>query len=132
MLKKNLSVSKQIALRIVFLGLALTAFVFSFLIPIQIKLDRKHAIEHAYLLADAISSVYHAVDRREEAAATSEILLNIAGSAEVEFVRIIGPHNKVLYSTDTKQMIRQADYEQGEKQIGNLLYVSKKVEVPES
>ena len=127
MFKRNLSVSKQIALRIIFFGLALSAFVFSFLIPIQIKLDRKHAIEHAYLLADAISSVYHAVDRREEVVATSEILLEIAGSSEVEFVRIIGPNNKVLYSTDPKQMTRQEVYEQGEKQVGTLLYVTKRV-----
>src|SRR3989338_11093197 len=132
MLKKNLSVSKQIALRIIFFGLALTAFVFSFLIPIQIKSDRKHAIEHAYLLADAISSVYHAVDRREEAAATSQILLDIAGTQEVDFVRIIGPNNKILYSTDPKQMTRNDIYEQGEKQVGTLLYVTKKVDVKSS
>lgn len=127
--RKNLSVSKQIAFRIVFFGLALSAFVFSFLIPIQIKFDRKHAIEHAYLLADAISSVYHSVDRREEAAATSEILLDIAGSREVDFVRIIGPKNKILYSTDPSQMTRNEVYEQGEKQVGTLLYVTKKIDV---
>ncbi|MEI6791433.1 MAG: diguanylate cyclase, partial [Myxococcaceae bacterium] len=132
MFRKNLSVSKQIALRIIFFGLALTAFVFSFLIPIQIKMDRRHAIEHAYLLADAISSVYHAVDRREEAAATSEILLDIAGTQEVDFVRIIGPHNKILYSTDPNQMTRNDVYEQGEKQVGTLLYVTKKVDVKNS
>ncbi|MEI6806012.1 MAG: diguanylate cyclase [Myxococcaceae bacterium] len=128
----SLSVSKQIALRIVFFGLALSAFVFSFLIPIQIRLDRKHAIEHAYLLADSISSVYHAVDRREEAAATSEILLDIAGTSEVAFVRIIGPNNKILYSTDPTKMTRQEVYEQGEKQVATLLYVTRKVSIKDS
>lgn len=95
-------------------------------------MDRRHAIEHAYLLADAISSVYHAVDRREEAAATSEILLDIAGTQEVDFVRIIGPYNKILYSTDPNQMTRNDVYEQGEKQVGTLLYVTKKVDVKNS
>jgi diguanylate cyclase (GGDEF)-like protein len=129
MFRKNLSVSKQIAFRIMFFGIALSAFVFSFLIPIQIKLDRKHAIDHAYMLADSISAVYQAVDRREEVAATSQILLDIAGSSEVDFVRIIGPNNRIIYSTDPKQMVRHEQYEQGEKQVGPLLYVTKKVEI---
>lgn len=129
MFRKNLSVSKQIAFRIVFFGVALSAFVFSFLIPIQIKLDRKHAVEHAYMLADSISSVYRSVDRREEAAAMSHILLDIAGLAEVAFVRIIGPNNKILYSTDPHQMTRNEVYEQGEKQIGSLLYVTQKIDL---
>lgn len=129
MFSKNLSVSKQIALRIIFFGLALSAFVFSFLIPIQIKMDQRHAIEHAYMLADAVSSVYQTVDRREQAAAMSEILLDFVGSPEVAFVRIIGLNNKVLYSTDPAQTTRKELYEQGEKQVGTKLYVTKKIEL---
>ncbi|MES2503359.1 MAG: diguanylate cyclase [Myxococcota bacterium] len=132
MFKGNLSVSKQISYRIVFFGLAISAFAFSFLIPIQVRIDRKHAIEHAYLLADAISSVYHAVDRREEVEAASQTLLGIAGSAEVAFVRIVGSKNKILYSTDPDKMTRSESYEQGEKQVGNLLYVTRKVSLPDS
>ncbi|MBH1989218.1 MAG: diguanylate cyclase [Myxococcaceae bacterium] len=127
MFKKNLSVSKQIALRIVFFGLALSAFVFSFLIPIQIKMDRKHAIEHAHMVSDAIASVYQTIERRDQAEAMSEIMLDFVGSSEVAFVRIMGAGNRVLYSSDPSQSTRKEAYEQGEKQVGTLLYVTKRI-----
>ncbi len=127
MFKKSLSVSKQVAFRIAFFGLAIFAFVFSFLIPIQVRLDRQHAIEHAELVANGIAAVYSTVDRREEMEATSEVLLEAAGSEEVESVQIIGPHQRLLYSTDRKHRQKQIHFKPGEIQVGSLLYVTRKV-----
>ncbi|MBL4819232.1 MAG: GAF domain-containing protein, partial [Deltaproteobacteria bacterium] len=132
MFSRNLSVSKQVALRIVLLGLIIATFVFSFLIPIQIRLDRKHAIEHADLVADAISSAYNVLDRPEELDSISQLLIDAAGSSDVAWVRIVGHDNEILYGTDPEYMKRDESYLQGEKQIGAMLYVTRKIAVSHS
>ena len=121
---KREMVAFRLAASMVWLGLGLLALTFAVLVPIQMQSLRARTINQAHTLAEAIATLYQAVDREQEMHEASRLIIQVARMRHVAFINLMDRSGKVIYSTEKDETGHLHSPLEGREEIDNLLYVT--------